>query len=42
MINKDNEIDVEEYLSNFYKGKKNPSLKAMQFFMEKFHNFEKI
>ena len=41
MINKDNEIDVEEYLSNFYKGKKNPSLKAMKFFMEKFHNFEK-
>ncbi len=34
-------IDVNEYLKNFYKGTKNPSLKAMQYFMNKYNNFEK-
>lgn len=34
-------IDVNEYLKNFYKGTKNPSLKAMQYFMDKYDNFEK-
>ena len=34
-------IDVNEYLKNFYKGTKNPSLKAMKYFMDKYDNFEK-
>ena len=34
-------IDVNEYLKNFYKGTKNPSLKAMQYFMNSYNNFEK-
>lgn len=34
-------IDIKEYLSNFYKGTKNPSLKAMEYFMNKYNNFEK-
>lgn len=34
-------IDVNEYLKNFYKGTKNPSLKAMQYFMDIYDNFEK-
>ncbi len=29
-------MDVEKYLSSFYSGTKNPSLKAMQYFMEEF------
>ena len=35
------DVDVNEYLKNFYKGTKNPSLKAMQYFMNKYDNFEK-
>ena len=35
------DVDVNEYLKNFYKGTKNPSLKAMQYFMDKYNNFEK-
>lgn len=31
-------MNVEEYLKNFYKGTKNPSLNAMYFFMEKLAN----
>lgn len=34
-------INIEEYLNNFYRGTKNPSLKAMQYFMDYFNNFEK-
>ena len=34
-------INVEEYLNNFFKGTKNPSLKAMQYFMNIYDNFEK-
>lgn len=34
-------IDANEYLRNFYKGTKNPSLKAMQYFMNIYNNFEK-
>ena len=34
-------IDVNKYLNQFFKGTKNPSLKAMQFFMDEYNNFEK-
>ena len=34
-------IDVNEYLKNFYKGTKNPSLNAMKYFMDIYDNFEK-
>lgn len=34
-------INIQEYLNNFYRGTKNPSLKAMKYFMNKFNNFEK-
>lgn len=34
-------INVEEYLNNFFKGTKNPSLKAMQYFMNIYNNFDK-
>ncbi len=34
-------IDVNEYLKGFYKGTKEPSLKAMHYFMDKYNNFEK-
>lgn len=34
-------IKVEEYLNNFFKGTKNPSLKAMQYFMDCYDNFDK-
>lgn len=34
-------IDVNEYLKSFYRGTKNPSLKAMKYFMDKYDNFEK-
>lgn len=34
------DTDVNEYLKNFYKGTKNPSLKAMKYFMSKYDNFE--
>ena len=33
-------IDIENYLNNFYKGTKNPSLDAMRFFMNEYNNFE--
>ena len=33
-------IDVNEYLKSFYRGTKNPSLKAMKYFMDKYDNFE--
>ena len=33
--------NVEEYLNNFFKGTKNPSLYAMKFFMREYNNFEK-
>lgn len=33
--------DIQEYLDNFFKGTKNPSLDAMKFFMNKYNNFEK-
>lgn len=34
-------INIAEYLNQFFRGTKNPSLKAMQYFMDKFGNFEK-
>lgn len=34
-------INIEEYLNNFYKGTKNPSLDAMQYFMDEYNNFQK-
>lgn len=34
-------IDLNEYLKGFYKGTKEPSLKAMHYFMDKYNNFEK-
>lgn len=33
--------NIEDYLNNFFKGTKNPSLEAMQYFMKKYDNFEK-
>lgn len=33
-------MDLERYLSNFFKGTKNPSLKAMKFLMEEFRHPE--
>lgn len=34
-------MNVEQYLSNFFKGTKNPTLKAMEYFMEEFSHPEK-
>ena len=34
-------MDVEQYLSNFFKGTKNPTLKAMKYFMDEFNHPEK-
>ena len=34
-------IDTQNYLNNFFKGTKNPSLDAMKFFMNEYNNFEK-
>ncbi|MCI8640515.1 MAG: bifunctional folylpolyglutamate synthase/dihydrofolate synthase [Clostridia bacterium] len=34
-------MNVEEYLSNFFKGTKNPTLNAMKYFMEEFAHPEK-
>ena len=34
-------MDVEQYLSNFFKGTKNPTLKAMEFFMDEFGHPER-
>ena len=34
-------IDVNKYLDQFFKGTKNPSLKAMGYFMKEYNNFEK-
>lgn len=34
-------IDVNEYLKNFYRGTKNPSLNAMKYFMNSYNNFER-
>ena len=33
--------NVEEYLNNFFKGTKNPSLNAIKYFMNKYNYFEK-
>lgn len=33
--------NIEEYLNNFFKGTKNPSLHAMKYFMDEYDNFEK-
>lgn len=33
-------INVEEYLNNFFKGTKNPSLKAMEYFVNSYNNFD--
>ncbi len=34
-------MDIEKYLSNYYKGTKNPTLKAMEYFMDEFSHPEK-
>ena len=34
-------MNIEEYLSQYFKGTKNPSLKAMDFFMDEFDHPEK-
>lgn len=34
-------MNVKEYLNNFFKGTKNPSLDAMKYFMKEYNNFEK-
>lgn len=34
-------INVQEYLNNFFKGTKEPSLDAMQYFMNEYNNFDK-
>lgn len=34
-------INIEEYLNDFFKGTKEPSLDAMQYFMNEYNNFEK-
>jgi len=34
-------MNVEQYLSNFFKGTKNPTLKAMEYFMDEFGHPEK-
>lgn len=34
-------MDIEKYLSNYFKGTKNPSLKAMNFLMDEFNHPEK-
>ena len=34
-------INVEEYLNNFFRATKNPSLKAMQYFIDSYNNFDK-
>lgn len=34
-------MNIEEYFNNFYKGKKNPTLKAMKYFMEELDHPEK-
>lgn len=33
-------VNVEEYLNNFFRGTKNPSLKAMQYFIDIYKNFD--
>lgn len=33
-------MNIEEYLSQYFKGTKNPSLKAMDFFMDEFDHPE--
>lgn len=33
-------MNVEEYLNNFFRGTKNPSLKAMQYFIDIYDNFD--
>ncbi len=33
--------DIQNYLDNFFKGTKNPSLDAMKFFMKEYNNFQK-
>lgn len=35
------ELNVEKYLSNFFKGRKDPTLKAMKYFMKEFNHPEK-
>ena len=33
--------DIENYLKNFYKGTRKPTLKTMKYFMDKYNDFEK-
>ena len=33
-------MNVEEYLNKFFRGTKNPSLKAMQYFIDIYDNFD--
>ena len=34
-------IDINKYLNQFFNGTKDPTLKAMEFFMDEYNNFEK-
>lgn len=34
-------MDIENYLKNFYKGKRKPTLKTMKYFMDKYNSFDK-
>lgn len=34
-------IDIQKYLNQFFKGTKDPSLKAMEYFISEYNNFEK-
>ena len=34
-------MNVEKYLSNFFKGAKDPSLKAMKYFVDIYNNFDR-
>ena len=34
-------MDIENYLKNFYKGTRKPTLKTMKYFMDKYNSFDK-
>ena len=33
-------VNVEEYLNNFFRGTKDPSLKAMRYFLDTYNNID--
>ena len=34
-------LDIDKYMNNFFKGTKDPSLRAMEYFMREYNNFQK-